>query len=182
MPQATIPILSCLCDYLSQFRGTIGAIGYNKAGGHCPQKCCTGDDDDSPSFWHRAVRQHLVSSGWRCFFRTSQACEFVILNYTECNENCVTRIINSIDFFSTVIIIFTISNGTDDPRLYEVYFQGRWHEIFQWLQPLPVSHWRQLLDFGAGTSTCIEFGCGHVMDIVSFCCFRGVVLVHVMDR
>eukprot|EP00434_Breviolum_minutum_P011959 symbB.v1.2.010543.t1/scaffold694.1/size172116/6 len=49
-----------------------------------------GDDNDSPSFWHRAVRQ-----------------------------------------------------------LYEVYFQGRWHEIFQWLQPLPVSHWRQLLDFGA---------------------------------
>lgn len=80
---------SCLCDYLSQFRGTIGAIGYNKAGGHCPQTCCTGEDDDSPSFWHRAVRQHLVSSGWRCFFSTSQACEFAIFNDTECHEKSV---------------------------------------------------------------------------------------------
>eukprot|EP00913_Durusdinium_trenchii_P032096 g30056.t1 len=41
------------------------------------------------------------------------------------------------------------SNG-DLIRMYEVYLKGRWQEVVEALLPLQASHWRQLLDFGAG--------------------------------
>ena len=89
----------CYSDHASAI---MSQISRNRRG-HCPQKRCTGGDDDSPSFWHHAVRQHLVS-GERCFFKTPEAykhpfkrkrgpeCECQMFNCTECYENCVTSI------------------------------------------------------------------------------------------
>ena len=44
-------------------------------------------------------------------------------------------------------------------RMYEVYLKGRWQEVVEALLPLQASHWRQLLDFGAGRPSVSSSSC-----------------------